>query len=94
MSTRFNEINEKDVDEFNETDEKINMISTDYIIINKQKNTCVLVVLNMICDSFAALTREISCSTLKINLVFPSTHALFSIYGLLSVLYGSPLLNL
>jgi hypothetical protein len=30
--------------------------------------------------SFAALTREISCSTLEINLVFPRTHVLFSIY--------------
>jgi hypothetical protein len=28
---------------------------------------------------FAALTREISCSTLEINLVFPRTHVLFSI---------------
>jgi hypothetical protein len=27
-----------------------------------------------------ALTREISCSTLEINLVFPRTHVLFSIY--------------
>ena len=37
-------------------------------------------VLNMISHSFAALTREISCSTLEINLVFPRTHVLFSIY--------------
>ena len=37
-------------------------------------------VLNMISHSFAALTREISCSTLEINMVFPSTHVLFSIY--------------
>ena len=29
---------------------------------------------------FYALTSEISCSTLKINLVFPRTHVLFSIY--------------
>ena len=28
-----------------------------------------------------ALIREISCSTLKINLVFPRTHVLFSIYA-------------
>jgi hypothetical protein len=34
----------------------------------------------MISHSFAALTREISCSTLEINLVFPRTHVLFSIY--------------
>ena len=33
-----------------------------------------------IAHSFAALTREISCSTLEINLVFPRTHVLFSIY--------------
>ena len=30
--------------------------------------------------SFAALTREILCSTLEINLVFPRAHVLFSIY--------------
>jgi hypothetical protein len=29
----------------------------------------------------AALTREISCSTLEINLVFPRTHVLFDIYS-------------
>ena len=37
-------------------------------------------VLNMISHSFAALTREISRSTLEINLVFPRSHVLFSIY--------------
>ena len=39
-------------------------------------------VLNMISHSFAALTRKISrsTSTLKINLVFPRTHILFSIH--------------
>ena len=36
-------------------------------------------VLNIISHSFATLTREISCSTLEINLVFPHTHVLFSI---------------
>ena len=36
-------------------------------------------VLNMISHSLAALTREISRPTLKINLVFPCTHVLFSI---------------
>ena len=47
---------------------------------NKQNNTCVqaipdlFLVLNMISHSFAALTREISRSTLEINLVFPRTH--------------------
>jgi hypothetical protein len=59
-------------------------------LYNKQKNTWVLgntrfndlfLVLNMISHSFAALTREISCSTLEINLVFSRTHVLlFSIY--------------
>ena len=34
----------------------------------------------MISHSFAALTREISCSTLEINLVFPRTHVLFSMF--------------
>jgi hypothetical protein len=34
----------------------------------------------MISHSFAALTREISCSTLEINLVFPRTHVLFSMH--------------
>ena len=46
-------------------------------------------VLNMISHSFAALTREISRSTLEINLVFPRTHVLFSIlYILLYLLEG------
>jgi hypothetical protein len=62
---------------------------TEFCLYNKQKNTWVLgnttfisrdEVLNMISHSFAALTREISCSTLEINLVFPRTHVLFSIY--------------
>jgi hypothetical protein len=37
-------------------------------------------VLNMISHSFTVLTREISCSTQEINLVFPRSHVLFSIY--------------
>ena len=53
-------------------------------IINRKIHGCLeipdlLLVLNMISHSFAALTREISCSTLEINLVFPRTHVLFSI---------------
>jgi hypothetical protein len=36
--------------------------------------------LNMISHSFTALTYEISCSTLEINLVFPHTNVLFSMY--------------
>ena len=54
-------------------------------IINRIIHGCLeipdlFLVLNMISHSFAALTREISCSTLEINLVFPRTHVLFSIY--------------
>ena len=54
-------------------------------IINRKIHGCLeipdlFLVLNMISHSFAALTREISCSTLEINLVFPHTHVLFSIY--------------
>ena len=54
-------------------------------IINRKIHGCLeipdlFLVLNMISHSFAALTREISCSTLEINLVFPRTHVLFSIY--------------
>ena len=54
-------------------------------IINRKIRGCLeipdlFLVLNMISHSFAALTREISCSTLEINLVFPRTHVLFSIY--------------
>jgi hypothetical protein len=65
------------------------LLFTEFCLYNKQKNTWVLgslgntsliLVLNMISHSFAALTREISYSTLKINLVFPRTHVLFSIY--------------
>ena len=55
--------------------------------VEKQKNTRVLGntrfisrVEHDVSHSFVALTREISCSTLEINLVFPSTHVLFSIY--------------
>ena len=56
-------------------------------IINRKIHGCLeipdlFLVLNMISHSFAALTREISCSTLEINLVFPCTHVLFSIYTL------------
>ena len=39
----------------------------------------VMNITHQISHSFAALTLEISCSTLKINLVFPRTHVLFSI---------------
>ena len=56
------------------------------VYYDKQKNTWVLGntrfisrVEHDISHSFAALTREISCSTLEINLVFPRTHVLFSI---------------
>ena len=58
-------------------------------IINRKIHGCLeipdlFLVLNMISHSFAALTREISCSTLEINLVFPRTHVLFSIYYIFS----------
>ena len=48
-------------------------------IINRKIHGCLeipdlFLVLNMISHSFAALTREISCSRLEINLVFPRTH--------------------
>ena len=53
---------------------------------NKHENTWVLGntrfiyrVKHDISHSFTALTREISCATLEINLVFPSTHVLCSI---------------
>jgi hypothetical protein len=57
-------------------------------IINRKINGCLeipdlFLVFNIISHSdhsFAALTREISCSTLEINLVFLRTHVLFSIY--------------
>ena len=47
-------------------------------IINRKIHGCLeipdlFLVLNMISHSFAALTREISCSTLEINLVFPQS---------------------
>jgi hypothetical protein len=62
------------------------LLFTEFCLYNKQKiHGCLeipdlILVLNMISHSFAALTREISYSTLKINLVFPRTHVLFSIY--------------
>ena len=52
---------------------------------NKQKNTWLLgntrfiSRVEHISHSSAVLTREISCSTLEINLVFPRTHVVFSI---------------
>ena len=51
-------------------------------ILNRTIHVCLeipdlFLVLN-ISHSFAALTRKISRSTLEINLVFPRTHALFS----------------
>jgi hypothetical protein len=54
-------------------------------IINRIIHGCLeipdlFIVLNMKSHSFAALTREISCSTLEINLVIPRTHILFSLY--------------
>ena len=57
-------------------------------IINRIIHGCLeipdlFLVLNMISHLFAALTREISCSTLEINMVFPRTHVLFSMYLLL-----------
>ena len=53
-------------------------------IINRKIHGCLeirnlFLVLKMISHSFAALTREISYSTLEINFVFPRTHVLFSI---------------
>ena len=54
-------------------------------IINRKIHGCLeiphlFLVLNMISHLFAALNRKISCSTLEINVVFPRTHVLFSIY--------------
>ena len=54
-------------------------------IINRKIHGCLgipdlFLVLNMISHSFAVLTREISCSTLEINRVFPHSHVLFSMY--------------
>jgi hypothetical protein len=52
-------------------------------IINRKIHGCLedlFLVLNMISHSFAALTREISCSTLEINLVFPRTHVFNILY--------------
>ena len=53
-------------------------------ILNRIIHVCLeipdlFLVLNMISHLFAALTCEISRSTLEINLVFPGTHVLFSI---------------
>ena len=63
-------------------------------IINRIIHGCLeipylFLVLNMISHSFAALTREISCSTLEINMVFPRTHVLFSIYYIVINLFIS-----
>ena len=54
-------------------------------IINRIIHVCLeildlFLLLNMISHAFTALTRKISRLTLEINLVFPRTHVLFSIY--------------
>ena len=58
--------------------------------INRTIHVCLktpdlFLVLNIISYSFAAPTREISRSTLKINLVFPRTNVLFSIKNSVSL---------
>jgi hypothetical protein len=60
---------------------------TEFCLYNKQKNTWVLGNTRFISRIEhdislvrCAHLREVSCSTLEINLVFPSTHVLFSIY--------------
>ena len=61
-------------------------------IINRIIHGCLeipdlFLVLNMISHSFAALTREISCSTLEINLVFELNfrhHFLFGVSSKIS----------
>ena len=63
---------------------KLSLFKDCLYIINRIIHGCLeipdlFLMLNMISHSFAALTREISCSTLEINLVFPRTHVLFSI---------------
>ena len=58
----------------------------DCSLYSKQNNTCVLgipdlfLVLNMICHSFAALTREISRSTLEIHKSGISAHPCIILY--------------
>jgi hypothetical protein len=66
-------------------------------IINRKIHGClkipdIFLVLNMISHSFAALTREISCSTLELNLVFPRTHACIILYIIL--LFNRPFLTM
>ena len=60
----------------------------DYSLFSKQKNTWMLgntrfisPIEHDISHSFSVLTCE-TCSTLEINLVFPQTHVLSSIYNL------------
>ena len=59
---RFNEINEKNIEDFNEEEE--NIIRAGYMINRKVHVRFDIpdsfLVLNMICGSFAALTREVS----------------------------------
>jgi hypothetical protein len=48
---------------------------------NYRFSKTVLYIINRKIHGCLAPTREISCSTLEINLVFPRTHVLFSIYA-------------
>ena len=56
------------------------------ILHNKENDTWMFrtmklfLVFNRMSRSFALLTREISWSTLKINLIFPHNHVLSSLY--------------
>ncbi len=42
--------------------------------------------LNRISHSFTSLTREISCSTIEINFIFPHNHVIFSIFSCKNIL--------
>ena len=57
-------------------DTDVLLFFTEFCLYNKYLTRS----LRVISHSFAALTREIPCSTLEINLVFPRTHVLFSLY--------------
>ena len=69
-------------------------------IINRKIHGCLeipdlFLVLNMILShSFTALTREISCSTLEINLVFPCMHPCIILYLYTKCFLNMPLLQI
>ena len=62
-------------------------------IINRKIHGCLEILDLFLVLNMVFLTREISCSTLEINLVFSSTHVYYSLYNLQENLKSRSLYN-